>query len=163
KATAADACRTRAPRSRGAMVARCAAVLLVDAGGGVAAASAGILPASAQSLAHQYLGGIGVPAPNSTGTPPGTVALSPMPTASSTPTPTNQVLSRARGATTPPTGSADPSAANSTLLDLCNQVIDGGDSWENDLSGQDLSLLAAAAGGDEKIVPYCTYLSSTTN
>jgi hypothetical protein len=160
KAAAAGECRTRPRRSRATVITRCAAMLLVAAGGGVAAASAGILPAAAQSLAHQYLGGIGVPAPNSNGTQQGGVALSPMPTASSTST--HQVPSRARGAATTPAGSATPSPVSSTLLNLCSQVIADGSSWANDLSEQGRTLLAAAAGGDEKIVPYCARISAPT-
>lgn len=155
---AAGECRTRARRGRTPVIVRCAAMLFVAAGGGVVAASAGILPASAQSLAHQFLGGIGVPAPNSNGTSQGGAAFSPIPTASSTST--SQVLSRARGVVTTPDGSATSSAMDSTLRSLCSEVIGNGNSWQGSLSDQDLALLTAAAGGDKKIVPYCAHLSA---
>lgn len=157
EATAASECRTPARRGRATVLVRCAAMLFVVAGGGVAAASAGILPASAQSLAHQFLGGIGVPAPNSTGTSQGGAALSPIATASSTST--SHVLSRARGVATASAGFATPTADRSTLLNLCSEVIDAGSSWQSALSEQDLALLTAVAGGDKKVVTYCAHLS----
>ncbi|MGH6657312.1 MAG: hypothetical protein ACRDVE_19185, partial [Actinocrinis sp.] len=43
---------------------RGAAVLLVVCGGAMAAADAGMLPDPIQRIAHQYLGGVGVPTPS---------------------------------------------------------------------------------------------------
>lgn len=144
----------RTPRNRTVMIAKCVAMFLIATGGGVAAAGAGILPASAQSLAHQFLGGIGVPAPNSDGASQGIAAPTSTPSASATST--HQVLSRSRGAAsasaTP--GSVTPSAMSPAVLSLCSQVVDDSD-WQSEMSGQDLALLTAAAGGDKKITSYC--------
>jgi len=66
------------------LVTRCAAALFIVTGGGVAVASAGILPDPIQSLAHHVFGGLGVPAPKHGVSPsaprtqdPGSVPTSP--------------------------------------------------------------------------------------
>ena len=132
-----------------ALAVKCAAVLTVVAGAGVAAASVGVLPAPMQQFAHDYFGGVGIPAP---------------PTAAASANATFRA-SASRPATpnpTPlPTGSASASPLQPTpkeLIALCEVVVRAGDGWQSDLDKTQRDLLTTAAHGNSNVVPYCDAL-----
>jgi len=132
-----------------ALAVKCAAVLTVVAGAGVAAASVGVLPGPMQQFAHDYFGGVGIPAP---------------PTAAASANATSHA-SASRPATPNPTpvpaGSASASPLQATpkeLIALCEVVVRAGDSWRSDLDKAQRDLLTTAADGNSNVVPYCDAL-----
>ncbi|HEU5331955.1 MAG TPA: hypothetical protein VFU73_04315 [Actinocrinis sp.] len=142
--------RTRASVGRGhftlALAVKCAAAVVVVAGAGMAAASVGVLPAPMQQFAHDYLGGVGIPAPP---TAVASVSATPRVSAAQSATPSPTVG---------PTGSASASSVQSTpneLLALCEIVVEAGDSWHSDLDKAQRDLLIAAAGGNPEVPQYC--------
>lgn len=120
------------------LLVKCAAALFVVAGTGLATATAGMLPDPVQRLAHDYFGSVGVPAPSASGG-----AGSPTTPASGSP-----AVSQSPSAVA---GSAD--AATTAL---CRTVADDPQKWHAELDATDQALLDAAAGGNEKVVAYCT-------
>lgn len=139
-----------------ALAVKCAAVLVVVAGTGVAAASVGALPAPMQRLAHDYLGGVGIPAP-ATAPPSVNASATPRlgPSRPDTPNPTPV-----------PTGSASAQSGQATpneLLALCEIVVQAGDNWHSDLDKAQRDLLTTAAGGNPQVPAYCaTVIASNT-
>lgn len=142
------------PRS---LAVRCAAVVLVVCAGAVAAAAANTLPAPVQRIAHEVLGGIGVPTPAGSG---GGVHTGAQPTgtsrpaiASATPAPPSATFTSAAA-----TAAALPAA----LKALCGQVDDRAADWQSAVSAADRSTLISAAGGEQDVVAYCSNLLKTT-
>lgn len=132
--------RHSASRTR-TLVLRFAASVLVVCGAGVAAASAGVLPAGMQRIAHDYLGVGGAPSP-STGGSSANAATSGVPTGGA--------------AATPPTTGTVPT---STMAALCRQVPQTtGSDWRANLSAADQTTLITAAGADHKVKSYCARL-----
>ena len=132
---------TRRPASRSAL-AKCAVFFLIFSGSSVAAASAGILPASVQRMAHDYFGDVGIPAPSSHGT----AVSSPSETPSASGSP----------AATTPRGTAQSSAAQITML--CQKVAANMHNWRAGLNDADQSALLTAAGSSDNVRPYCAAL-----
>jgi hypothetical protein len=121
----------------GRLVVKCSAAFVLAAGCGVAAAGAGVLPNPVQQLAHDVLGGVGVPPPRTPGADGGTSSA----TASA------------------PSGSASPSAAAlAALTPLCEAVAQDGNAWRAALAKDEQATLVAAAGGEQKVVAYCARL-----
>lgn len=119
----------------------CAAVCLLTVGGGVAVANAGVLPGPVQQFAHDVFG---APAPGGPGAPlvVGSTASAPV---AGTPT--------ASGAVPP-----SPAASSATVAVLCERVARGGKNWRKELTGAERVSLAAAAGGEGKVVSYCAHV-----
>lgn len=146
---------TRRGRFTFALAVKCTAVLVVVAGAGVAAASVGALPAPMQRLAHDYLGGVGIPAPT-TAPPSANASTTPRVGASRSDTP---------NPTPAPTGSASALSTQSPneLVALCEIVVQAGDNWHSDLDKAQRDLLTAAAGGNSQVPAYCeTVVASNT-
>ncbi len=151
----------RAQRAR--LVVKCAAVLAIFTGTGIAAASAGILPAPVQSFVHHVLGGIGVPGPSPGSTPGGGVSasasagpsLSTGPGSAASPATSNGA---GGGATGTPNAAASPSAGEASLVTLCTEVQGSGNSWQSTMSAPDQARLIAAAGSANKVHAYCAQL-----
>jgi hypothetical protein len=125
-----------------------ATVALIVCAGAVAAADANILPDAVQRVAHQYLGGVGVPAPSdssarpSASATPGTAAGTPRSSGSPSPSPS---------ATSSP-----PSAA--LVAALCGEVNRDPKNWQSNLGSADRDSLSVAAGGEQKVKQYCAHL-----
>ncbi|HZU54473.1 MAG TPA: hypothetical protein VFA06_01265 [Actinocrinis sp.] len=139
----------RAVRQRSPRVAlvKCAAVLMVVGGSGVAAATAGVLPASVQQIAHDYLGGVGIPAPAASGT------AGPAP--SGTPSPS--------GSPSPSAGSGRQAATTAQLMPLCQTVAANPQDWRSVLDPADQEALVAAAGAPGHVEQYCATLLATAS
>lgn len=129
-------------RSSRALLVKCAAALLVAGGSGVAAASAGMLPASVQQIAHEYFGGVGIPAPAASRTagsnPSGTPSPSGSPSASA--------------------GGDEAAANNARLTPLCQAVAANPLDWRSVLDAADQATLVAAAGAPGHVEQYCATL-----
>ncbi|MCI0685900.1 MAG: hypothetical protein L0Y54_01480 [Sporichthyaceae bacterium] len=119
------------------------------------AAEAGVLPDRAQSIAHRWFGGVGVPKPgqSTVAAPtadPTTAVPSPQPTAVPTqpsPTPTQ-----------PPVEAPD----TRSLIGLCHAVAaQPGAGPGPAMSAAAFQRLAAAAGGADRIEAFCTDLLAT--
>jgi hypothetical protein len=148
---------SRPKRVPGRLAVKCAAALVIAAGGSVAAAGAGVLPSPVQQFAHHVLGGIGVPGPRKPGT--GTA-----PSRGATSSATARAMATPR--TTPAAVSGSPSAvsATSTVVEtLCGTVVHAGNSWRSDVSKADRAILVAAAGSQQKVLAYCTSLLAGTS
>ena len=131
------------PRSPRAAVVKCAAVFLVIGGSGVAAASAGALPTSMQQIAHDYFGGVGIPAPAASGT------------AGANPS----IAASAAGSLSPAPGSGEAAAGGSAqLMPLCRKVAANAQNWRAGLGAADQAALAAAAGEPGHVRQYCATL-----
>lgn len=124
-----------------AMAVKCATVLLVAVGTGAAAAGSNMLPASIQRVAHDYFGGLGVPAPSTGPGSPGAQA-----SASPAPQPSASAV--------PPAGATPIS----DLITLCGRIPHGSKNWRTALDAQDQSKLSAAAGGELKVTSFCAQL-----
>jgi hypothetical protein len=129
--------RARSPR---AALVKCAAAFLVVGGSGVAAASAGVLPTSVQRIAHDYFGGVGIPAPSSSEA------------AGSNPSATPGAPGSA--AATPGPGEATAGDA-AQLLPLCRQVAANPQNWRTVLDAADQAALVAVAGDPGHVRQYC--------
>lgn len=128
--------------SRSAL-AKCAAVLLVFGGSSVAAASAGVLPASVQRIAHDYLGGVGIPAPSSHG--PAVSSPSETPSAVGSPSAT--------------IGRGDASEGGAAqITTLCQKVAASTHGWRAGLDAADQAALVTAAAGSGNVKQYCVTL-----
>lgn len=137
------------PRAARLVLVKCAAVLFIIGGTGLAVASAGALPSPMQRFAHDYFGAMGVPAPSSSvaaaspwasGSPVGNSALSPSPQPSA----------------------AATSAANTQSAALCRTVAEDPQNWHAELSPSARTVLIDAAGGDQKVVSYCAVVVAAT-
>ena len=155
----------------GGMFLKFAAAVVVLAGGGVAAASVGALPDSIQRIAHDYLGGVGVPAPprgsaspnaNASASPghgrnSPSASLSAAPDASGTAT-----ASLSPSSSVSPNVSASPSPATSAgsndLVTLCRIVVQTGKNWHSKVDQAQRTTLVNAAGSVPNVLPYCTNL-----
>lgn len=141
-ASAHAASTPRVPRS---LAAKCAVVFFVIGGSSVAAASAGILPASVQRIAHEYFGDAGIPAPSdsqSSGTS----------SASGSPSPAPSPDSAGSGSATAAGTAAGP------LVTLCRAVALNTQNWRSGLDSADQATLIAAAGGANDVKQYCADL-----
>ena len=136
--------RITAPRRRAAsrsFAVQCVAAMLT-VGAGVTAASAGILPAPIQRLAHHLLGGVGVPAPfDGASSPSARTIASQSPHSSAT-------------ATNAPT--ATPAAKD--VVALCNLIGHGAKNWSDGLDAESRAILSTAARGDGNVTAYCAQL-----
>lgn len=166
--------------ARGGLLLKFAAAIVLLVGGGVAAASAGALPDSIQRIAHDYLGGVGVPAPPGASVSPSAKAsaspnrsrtASPSATLSAAPD-TSSSSAASLAPSSSATASVAPSAATSTgsndLVTLCRIVVQAGKSWHSKVDAAQHTTLVNAAGGDPQVLPYCTALinggpSNSTN
>lgn len=140
-----------------ALAVKFAAAAAVLAGAGMAAASVGVLPAPIQRIAHDYFGGVGIPGPTS-------------PTSGATATrSTGATPSASRSRAADPTASAESSTSATAsaspaattqheLVALCQIVVEAGPSWHSDVDKAQRDLLTAAAGGNDKVLSYCTAL-----
>lgn len=126
-----------------ALVLQFAAAVLVVCGVGAAAASAGVLPAGMQRIAHDYFGVGSLPAP-STHVPSSNAATSGAPT---------------NGASRPaaPSASGLP-ASPAVIVALCQKIADDHGNWHADLDAADQATLIAAAGDDHKVKAFCAQL-----
>lgn len=131
---------TRRRSTSRALVVRFAASILVVCGVGVAAASAGVLPAGMQRIAHDYLG-VGAAPSSPTGHPSSNTDTSGSPTGGT--------------ATTPLTTGEVPTSA---VAALCRQISPSGSDWRGSLSAADQKTLITAADGDHKVRSYCARL-----
>jgi hypothetical protein len=153
----------RAPGRRFAV-----ACAVVTAGVGVvmAGANAGVLPTPVQSLAHDVLGGVGVPAPPTRGSGPGTGRTPTASTgASATPRPSRTPSAHATGSARPSASWGSGSGTHATtdpITALCTQIANTGDEWRERLGPDDQAVLIAAAGGDDNVEPYCVELLGGT-
>jgi hypothetical protein len=138
--------RQRSPR---AALVKCAAVLLVVGGSGVAAATAGALPAPVQQIAHDYLGGVGIPAPAASGT--------------AGPAPSGTPSSSGSPSLSPSAGGGQPSADTAQLMPLCQTVAANPQDWRSVLDPADQAALAAAAGAPGHVEQYCATLLATAS
>lgn len=139
--------RTR-PRSPRLALVKCAAVFLVVGGSGVAAASAGVLPASMQQIAHEYLGGVGIPAPGASGTAGVNPSTAPGTAGSLSPAPSP-------GAAT--------AGSTAQLMPLCQTVAANPQEWRSVLDTADQAALVAAAGAPGHVEQYCAALLATSS
>lgn len=134
----------RQPASR-SLALRFGAAVLVVCGCGAAAASAGVLPAGMQRIAHDYLGVGGDPEPSTHVSSSNPVANRP---------------GGGNGGHTAP-GLTTGGVSMSTVILLCRQIPagnDDGDTWRTHLSAADQATLIAAAGSDHKVKAYCDQL-----
>jgi hypothetical protein len=139
-----EARRAIRPRSSRAVLVKFATLFLILAGSGVAAASAGVLPAPMQRIAHDYFGGVGIPAPSVSGGA-GSISPSGTPSASGSPSPTP--------------GPGDTTAANAAqLMPLCQTVAANSQNWRSVLDATDQAALIAAAGSPGHVPQYCAAL-----
>lgn len=135
-----DRIRRRSPR---VALVKCAAAFLVVGGSGVAAASAGVLPTSVQRIAHDYFGGVGIPAPAASEA------------AASNPSTTPG----AAGSPTPAPGAGDGTTGSTAqLMPLCRTVAANAQNWRVGLSRTDQAALIAAAGEPGHVKQYCATL-----
>jgi hypothetical protein len=122
--------------------AKVAAAVALATGCGVAVAGLGVLPTPVQRLAHDVLGGVGIPAPDKPDVERGAG------TAASTPT------SGGSGVVSP-----RPSATTAhDLTTLCETVANNLGDWRGHLDASDRAALIAAAHGEPKVAHYCTRL-----
>jgi hypothetical protein len=134
--------RTR-PRSPRAAMVKCAAVFLVIGGSGVAAASAGVLPTSVQQIAHDYFGGVGIPAPAVSGTADANPSMTPS----------------AAGSLSPAPGPGEATAGGTAqLMPLCRKISANAQNWRTGLAAADQAALVAAAGEPGHVRQYCATL-----
>lgn len=136
----------RSRRTSGAVVLRFTTAILLVCGVGAAAASAGVLPAGVQRIAHDYfgIGGVSAPSTHVPSSGAGTSGSSNGGGAGSNaaiPQMTNGVM---------PTNST-------VMVTLCQQVAKNGN-WKADLNAADQATLTAAAGGEHKVKGFCTRL-----
>lgn len=136
--------RDRAPSWHGGysrtFAVKCAAALVLVSGAGMAAAG-GALPDSAQRIAHELFGGIGVPAPTFSAAP-------------------NRGLHTLAGPRVTP--SASPPHVSAAVVNLCVSVTDSGADWRDTITPADKATLVAAAGDDQNIETYCARLLTAT-
>jgi hypothetical protein len=159
---------TRGRSMPGGFVLKFAAAVVLLAGGGVLAASAGALPDSIQRIAHDYLGGVGVPAPPAASTSPSAKASAspgrshgPSSTFSAGPDASSSAaVSLSPSSSSSPSASATPttSASPNDLVTLCRIVVRTGKSWHSKVDAAQRTTLVNAAGSDPKVLPYCTGL-----
>jgi len=135
-------------RSSRAALVKCAAVFLVVGGSGVAAASAGVLPSSMQQIAHEYFGGVGIPAPAASGT--AGVIPSTAPGTAGSPSPA------------PSPGEAT-AGSTAQLMPLCQTVAENPQQWRSVLDTADQAALVAAAGAPGHVGQYCAALLATSS
>jgi hypothetical protein len=141
-----DARIRRRRAARGRLAVKCAVVLALAAGGGVAMASSGMLPAPVQRLAHRMFGAPAPPGGPGAAASGGATAAA---TTTGTPSPTVAAVS--------PSGVASPPAS---LAGLCETVVRSGDGWRLRIDADAQAALLAAAGGEQKVASYCAGLVS---
>lgn len=134
-------------RSSRALLVKCAAALMVVGGSGVAAASAGVLPASVQRIAHDYFGGVGIPAPAASRTAGSTSSGMPSPS----------------GSPSPSAGGDEAAANTARLIPLCQTVASNPGDWRSVLDTADQAALVAAAGAPGHVPQYCAALLATAS
>lgn len=135
----------RPSRSAQTLLVKCATVFVLLAGSGVAAASAGVLPASVQRIAHDYFGGVGIPAPSSASSS----------AADSNPSTTP---STAGSGTASPGSGAASAATTAQLMPLCRQVAANPQNWRSVIDAADQAALVTVAGDPGHVRQYCATL-----
>jgi hypothetical protein len=144
----------RRPLMSRSLLAKCAVAFFLAAGAGVGAAGAGVLPSSIQRIAHDYLGGVGVPPPSSTAASPSSSAGAGV---GPTSTPGSAVTPESSGSAA---GSVAPSqsASLSQLIALCNIVVENDKNWHSAVDKTQRDILVAAAGGEPQVLTFCSDL-----
>jgi hypothetical protein len=157
------------PRRRpmpGGLLLKFAAAVMLFVAGGVTAASVGALPDPIQRIAHDYLGGVGVPAPPRASVSP-SAGASASPSRSRTPSAplsaapdasSSAAASLTPSSSTSASASPSPSAASNELVTLCRIVVQTGKGWQSQLDKAQRMIVVKAAGAPPKVLPYCTGL-----
>lgn len=129
---------------------RCAAAVLAVCGVAEAAAHEGMLPDPIQRIAHEYLGGMGIPRPSGP-------AGHGNPESSTHPT----AAPRAGTASATPIPTTSGTAAPGELVAACGVVAKHPSDWQAALDAAARKALISSAGGERNVMSYCSPLAQS--